>query len=124
MATLVGILVFSAPIAALAVFLTLAERREARRGAAIARQIALTDALHARLGALVAPVVRWQRGGWRVAVAVPFERPATVAAVLATVSAVFGRVRYEVVLTQQAPPAAMSRASRPARVGGESLSWT
>ena len=122
MATLVGVLIFATPFAALAAFLLLAERRQEWRRAEVLRQIALTDALHARLGALVAPVVRWRHRAWRVAVAVPLEQPAVVSAVLTTVDEVFGRVRYEVVLSRQAPPA--PRAPRRAALGRESLSWT
>ena len=124
MAMLVGVLILAAPLIALAALVMLIERRRQRRQAEVLRQIALTDALHARLGALVAPVVRWRHRAWRVAVAVPFERPAIVAAVLATVQEVFGRVRFEVVLSRQAPAAPLPRAPRSAAVGRESLSWT
>ena len=123
MATLVGVLIVVAPLATLAAVLVLAERRRQRRRAEIVRQIALTDALHARLGALVAPVVRWRHRAWQVAVAVPFERPAVVAAVLAAVDEMFGRARYEVVLSRQAPAAPAPPAPRWAAVGRESLSW-
>ena len=52
-------------------------RRERLRGEVVARQIALTDAVHERLGAVIAPVVRRRRrGGWQVRIAVRFERPA------------------------------------------------
>jgi hypothetical protein len=44
--------------------------------------------------------------------------------VLATVQEVFGRVRFEVVLSRQAPAAPLPRAPRSAAVGRESLSWT
>ena len=123
MATLVGVLILAAPIIALAALIMLIERRRQRRQAEVLRQIALTDALHARVGAVVAPVVRWRHRAWHVAVAVPFERPAIVAAVLATVQETFGRVRYEVVLNRQAPAAPPAHAPRPAAVGRE-LSWT
>jgi hypothetical protein len=124
MATLVGILVFATLLGTLAALLLLAERRRQRRHDEIARQVALTDALHARLGALVAPVVRWRRRAWEVAVAVPFERPEVVAAVLATAGEVFERARYEVVLSRQAPAVPMPHAPRRATLGRESLSWT
>ena len=124
MAILVGVLILAAPLTALAALVMLIERRRQRRQAEVLRQIALTDALHARLGALVAPVVRWRHRAWQVAVAVPFDRPAIVAAVLATVQEVFGRVRFEVVLSRQAPAAPLPRAPRSAAVGRESLSWT
>ena len=124
MATLVAVLIFASPFTVLAALVTLIDRRQQRRQAEVLRQIALTDALHARLGALVAPVVRWRRRAWRVAVAVPFERPAIGAAVLATVQEMFGRVSYEVVLSRQAPVAPLPHAPRSAAVGRESLSWT
>ena len=124
MAMLVAVLIFAAPFTVLAALVTLIQRRHQRRQAEVLRQIALTDALHARLGAVVAPVVRWRHRAWQVAVAVPFERPAIVAAVLTTVQEMFGRVRYEVVLNQQAPAAPLPHAPRPAAVGRESLSWT
>ena len=124
MVTLMGILVLATPLAALVALARLTERRRARREHEILKQIALTDALHARLGALVAPVVRWRRRAWQVAVAVPFERPAVGAAVLGTVDEMFGRVRYEVVLSRQAPAAVSPRAAQSAALGQESLSWT
>ncbi len=124
MATLVAVLILTAPLTALAALVTLIERRHQRRQAEILRQIALTDALHARLGAMVAPVVRRRHRAWQVAVAVPFERPAIGAAVLAAVQEMFGRVSYEVVLSRQAPVAPLPHAPRSAAVGRESLSWT
>jgi hypothetical protein len=124
MATFLGILLFLAPIAGLVALLMLTERRQARRRDAVGRQIALTDALHARLGAAVAPVVSSRHHGWRVAVAVPLERPAVVAAVLSTIDEVFGRARYEVVLSRQAPAVPTSHAPRRSALGRERLSWT
>ena len=124
MATLVAVLILAAPFTVVAALVTLIQRRHQRRQAEVLRQIALTDALHARLGAVVAPVVRWRHRAWQVAVAVPFERPAIVAAVLATVQDMFGRVCYEVVLNRQAPPPPLPHAARSAAVGRESLSWT
>jgi hypothetical protein len=123
MATLVGVLVLAAPFVTLAALLLVIERRQRRRTDEIRRQIALTDALHARLGALVAPVVRRRLRAWQVVVAVPFDRPAVVAAVLEVVDRTFGRGGYEVVLRRQTSPV-RSRSSRPAALGRESLSWT
>jgi hypothetical protein len=123
MATLVGVLVLAAPFVTLAALLLVIERRQRRRTDEIRRQIALTDALHARVGALVAPVVRRRFRAWEVIVAVPVERPAVVATVLEVVDHAFGRGTYEVVLRRQAPPG-HSRAPRPTRLAGESLSWT
>ena len=124
MATFLGVLILTAPLIVLIALVRLAEWRQQRRQAEVRRQIALTDALHARLGALVAPVVRWRHCAWQVAVAVPFERPVIVAAVVATVQEVFGRGRYEVVLSRQAPAAPLPQAPRRAAVGRQSLSWT
>ena len=124
MATLGAILFLVAQFGAVAALLFLMERRQQRRRDEIARQIALTDALHARLGALVAPVVRWRRRAWRVAVAVPFERPAVMAAVLATAADVFDQAPYEVVLSRQASAVPIPRTPRRAELGRESLSWT
>ncbi len=124
MVTLVGILVFAMPIAALVGLARLTERHRAHRESEILRQIALTDALHARLGALVAPVIHRRGRVWQVAVAVPFERPGVGATVLETVDDMLGRVRYEVVLSRQAPAVVSPRASRRAALGQESLSWT
>src|SRR5881296_2720067 len=59
---------------------------ERRRAAVIARQIELTDAIHREVGAVVAPWVTRRPGRtWRVRIAVPFERPAVVEAVVAVV---------------------------------------
>jgi len=124
METLAGILILSAPVAGVAALTALVDRRRTHRRAEITRQIALTDALHARLGAAVAPFVWWRRHRWEVAVAVPFERPAVVAGVLATVDEMFRAVAYELVLSRQAAPAPAPRPRRPAPLGQESLSWT
>jgi hypothetical protein len=123
MATLMGALVLAAPFVTLAAVLLVIEWRQRRRTEEIRRQIALTDALHARLGALVAPVVRRRLRVWQVEVAVPVERPAVMAAVLEVVDQTFERGAYEVVLHRQASPA-RSHSPRPATVGRESLSWT
>jgi hypothetical protein len=124
MATLLGVLMLAAPLAAVVALVALIDRRQARRHAAISRQILLTDALHARLGAAVAPFVRRRGRRWQIAVAVPFDRPAVLAGVLTTVDDMFGRSAYEVVLRRQAAPTPEPSARRPAPLGRESLSWT
>jgi hypothetical protein len=124
METLVGLLFAAAPFGLMAALLLLAERRAKRRDTEIARQIALTDALHAQLGAIVAPVVRRRRREWEVSVAVPVDQPAVALSVLRTVDDVFGRVAYELRLRRQTPLAAVTRQPRPARAAQESLSWT
>jgi len=90
--------------------LTLVERRQNRRDAQRVRQIMLTDAIHWELGAVAAPVVSRQRGGWRVSMAVPFERPVEVAALLRVTQSHFaaeghGFEPLEIVLTPMNSPA-------------------
>jgi len=98
--------VIALPLAALAGLLLIVGRRERRRDACVARQVALTDAIHRQLGAIVAPVVtRRLGGGWRVAIAVPFESPGVVARVIDIVHAAMvgvGPSEFDVVLTAQA----------------------
>jgi hypothetical protein len=125
METLVGILVLAAPVAIVVALFARLDRRERRHRLEIERQIALTDAIHARLGAVAAPVVRRGPDGWRIGVAVPFERPAVVDGVLASVQQEFGRAAdYTVVLSRQTLPAPSAKASRAVPHGEESLSWT
>lgn len=77
-----------------------------RREETIRRQIALTDAIDAELGAIVAPVVRkplW--GPWQIRIAVPFTRPAAVGRILAVAHEVLSAAdrldpgRCEIILT-------------------------
>lgn len=128
MQTLVGVLMIAAPFVALATVLALANRRERRRLAAVDRQIELTDAIHARLGGVVAPEVRHgRRGRWQVTIAVPLDRPSVVASVLAVVEEVFAQpasAPYEVVLHRQPAPKPRGDARHAAPVRTESLSWT
>jgi hypothetical protein len=127
MDTLFGMVLIGGPLSALGILLALASGRERRRLAAAERQIALTDAIHARLGAAVAPVVRRRRGDWQVTIAVPLERPPVVASVLAIVDEVFaqpGSAPYEVVLQRQSVSESRAHPPRRASVGRESLSWT
>ena len=105
-----GILVFLitlSPLLAVGVLLELAARRDRRRQAGIARQIALTDAIAGELGAIVAPVVKpalW--GPWQVRIPVPFSRPLTVARILAIAhgSLAGSPDGYEIVLVSQEDP--------------------
>jgi hypothetical protein len=61
-----------------------------RQEQAVERQIALTDALDAKLGPIVSPVVtKPLRGPWEICIAVPFLQPAAVATVVAVVDALF-----------------------------------
>jgi hypothetical protein len=83
--------------------------------------------VHERLGAVAAPVVRRDRRRWHVCMAVPFERPAVIEALLAIVRETLAprdgdRRSLEIVLTRQprrsATPPAGGRDVRK-----ESLSW-
>jgi len=111
------------PCVTLLVLLGLTAWVERRRAAVIARQIELTDAIHREIGAVVAPwVTRRPGSAWRVRIAVPFERPAVVEAVLAVVHRTF-RERFDLVLTPQEEAAPRgTRASRQAHEG-RSVSW-
>jgi hypothetical protein len=77
-----------------------------RRQEAIQRQIALTDAIDARLGPIVSPVVTkplW--GPWQIRIAMPLTRPVPVGRILAIAHEVLSGVdqvdpgRYQIVLT-------------------------
>jgi hypothetical protein len=84
MAILIACIIVVAPYAAIIGLLLLADRFEGGRRARLARQVAVTDALHRALGPVVAPVV--ESSPWRplrLRIAVPLERPALVARVLA-----------------------------------------
>jgi hypothetical protein len=56
------------PLAVFVGLLRLLDARQRRRADVVARQIALTDAIHAVLGPVVAPLVRRRRGGRWIAV--------------------------------------------------------
>ena len=98
------------PMALLLALLLGVGRIQHAREARIARQIAVTDAIHRELGAVVAPVVKRRFGrGWRVEIAVPFESPAVIGRVAAIAHATALRSgsvgRFEVALTAQEPEA-------------------
>ena len=77
-------LAFVVPLLAVVALLLLAARVQRAREAVIARQVSVTDAIHRELGPVAAPVVRKRAWGpWQVQIAVDFERPALVNAVLA-----------------------------------------
>src|SRR3954469_20482180 len=123
METVIGLLFAGSPMVLTVALLLAAERRQRRVQSAVARQIALTDALHACLGALVAPFVRRRGGIWQVSVAVPAGDARIVGAVFTTVDEVFGRVAYELRLSRQAPRApAVAGEARTHAV--RELSWT
>ena len=124
MLTLLCVLVATTPYAVVFGLLAWKKRRERRGREVLARQIALTDAVYERLGAVAAPVVRRRRGGWRVGIAVPFDRPAVTDGLLAIVREAFARHRrsLEVVLTRQDDPPS-TKADGGCGVGWEGLSW-
>ena len=111
------LVVVALPMAGLAMLLLVVGRRERAREALIARQVAVTDAIHGELGAVVAPVITRGAGrGWRVAIAVPFESPAIVGRVVAIAHAAMlrdGASDLEIVLTAHMPhPRPISRLER------------
>lgn len=81
------------PFAAVGGLLWLAGRSRARRAAAIARQVALTDAIHRELGAAAAPEVRRGfTGEWIVTMALPLQHEGIVGAVTRITHDVFRRL--------------------------------
>jgi hypothetical protein len=73
--------------------MVLADWVRTRRQAAIARQIALTDALDAQFGTLFTPVVTKPLfGPWEVRIAVPLLGSAVLARILGVTDAVFAGV--------------------------------
>ena len=94
-----GVMVVSGAVVLLLGFLlvggpmVLADWVRARRQAVIARQIALTDALDAEFGPLVAPLVRKPLfGPWEVRISVPLPGSAVLARIIAVTDAVFADI--------------------------------
>jgi hypothetical protein len=118
MLTVLAVIVALTPFAALIAALAWTNRRDRLRRDEQARQVAVTDSIHERLGAVAAPVVRRRRRGWQVRVAVPFERPALTEALLAIVMESFGgadrkRGSLEIVLTRRLDTPAPKPAGAP-----------
>jgi hypothetical protein len=79
MTALAPLAVVLTPMLTLILMFALAARARRAREDALVRQVAVTDAIHRELGAIVAPFVTATReGGWQALIAVPFERPAVV----------------------------------------------
>ena len=98
-----GFLMAAAPFAAIVAAVMLVERRDRRRRDAIARQIALTNAIHERFGAIVAPTVEHGfRDRWQIVIPVPISRTDIAPALLA--------------LAEQAVPPAARRSPKTFRV--------
>ena len=113
--------------------LLLSDRFQRRALAVVARQIAVTDAIHAELGAVVAPVVRHRLGGrWQIRIPVELDKPDTVTHVVRAAYDAFDardrtrQGRFEIVLSPQEQP--FPRRNRAAVTAcatrGESVSWT
>ena len=84
----VSIVVAMVPFLVVAGLLSFSGQLRRREAVRVARQIAVTDAIHRELGPVAAPAVgRDWLGGWTVSVAVPFEQEGTVSAV--------ARIAYE-----------------------------
>ncbi len=127
-----SVLVALFPVGLIVALLRLSNWRQRNRLAEISRQIAVTDAIHAALGAVVSPVVRrrlWRR--WQLTIPVPLDRPDTVMQVVEAAYGAFGAPertrpgRFEIVLTPQERPVPrrdhMLVAASTAR--GEAVSW-
>ncbi|OLC16184.1 MAG: hypothetical protein AUH29_05590 [Candidatus Rokubacteria bacterium 13_1_40CM_69_27] len=77
------IIVAIVPLASVVALLLLVTRRERVRDALVACQVAVTDAIHQELGAIVSPTMRKRSWGrCQLVIAVPLERPAVVGRVL------------------------------------------
>ena len=109
--TIAGFFVALSPLFVVVGLLAVAQWRERRIERAVAQQVALTDAIAAELGSVVAPVVsRPLRGPWRVRMAVPVGQAGTTSRIVAITHRVLDRAgAYELVLTPQASPARAPR---------------
>jgi hypothetical protein len=119
METLLAVIALGAPVVILVALFRAIGGSQRRRHAAIARQIHLTDALHARIGAALAPVVVKPLGRpWQVLVTAPFESTEVVSTLLETVGEEFAArdpqhpEAFQVVLSPREKPVA--HASHPA----------
>lgn len=81
------------PFLAVWALLNLSRRVQRRRAERVARQIALTDAIHGELGAVAAPVVtRSLTGTWTVSMRLPLHREGMVGAITRLTQDVFRRL--------------------------------
>ena len=125
-AAIVGGLAAATPFLVVGGLLWFTDRVRGRREARIARQIALTNAIHWELGAAAAPhVERSWSGAWTVTMAVSLDRERLVGALTRITHEVFvkldhtGRPRLRILLTwpelmfkRQAQWSAAGRAAR------------
>ena len=127
------------PMTGVSVLLLAVGRLQRAREERIAHQVAVTDAIHAELGAVVSPVVKRRfRRGWRIEIAVPFERAAMVGRVVAIAQSAMVRAdpqaadRVKVVLTTQEARVQRANVRRLQPVGAaplgagerEAVAWT
>ena len=121
------------PAALLTAVMLLSTWRARTRLLAVARQIAVTNAIHGELGAIVSPVVRHRlRGRWQLIIPVPFDDLDTVTHVVRTAYGAFDAPertkpgRFEIVLSPQERPVPRRERTVVAarRPRGESVSWT
>ena len=132
MHTVLGLLLAALPIVLVVALFRLVGATQRRRAAAVARQIHLTDRVHARLGAVVAPFVEKPFGRpWQVLVTVPLDSAELVTALVGIVADDFaaGNPRrpepFQIVLSpRDTPVAAASRAAAAVPRRAESMSWT
>lgn len=97
--TEITIMIALLPFLAVWALLDLSRRVQRRREERVARQIALTEAIHRELGAVAAPeVTRSLSGEWTVSMRLPLEREATVGVITRLTQDVFRR------LDRQDPP--------------------
>lgn len=109
------VLLTLSPILVVGTLLELAAWRDRRRQVAVARQIAVTDAIAWEMGAIVAPEVKpalW--GPWELRIAVPLSRPLVVGRIVAIADRVLARIpeRHEIVLVPQEPPVRLAGPAR------------
>jgi len=116
----------SIPFLAIWIILTVTNHVVRRRDACVARQIALTDAIHRELGAAAAPIVdRSWSGEWIVSVRVPLQREGLVGTITRITHDVFRRLdredtpRLRVVLIPQEPRPVRAISAGPARSAGQ-----
>ena len=85
MLALLGVVIaIIAPFALIVPLLLLVGRVQEARAGRVARQVAVTEAIHRELGAVVTPSVeRGARGAYRLVIAAPLDRPGVVASALA-----------------------------------------
>ena len=100
------VVVFAVPFVALFALFAWTDRRQRRRRDVEARQIAMMECIHERLGAVAAPIVRRRRDRWQVQIAVPADRPGLTKALLAIISETVAppdghRRSLEIVVTRQ-----------------------